>query len=198
MSKTDMSLIRPLILLTILGAAAGVPTEAHSAPPRGHVGAIASAFDLETLDGHSVRSKRLRGHRIVLVVGTTQGSAPRCKRWMEPLLRDYPPKKSPVEVFQVVVVDKAWYLPKSLVRSKLEGFVGKAFHDRFLIEWKTAFGTRYGVPRSSLPVVLLIDKSGVIRWRLRDTYTKARYLTLRRAIDGPAAASQATTRQPHP
>lgn len=153
----------------------------------GSVGSHAPSFRLQTIPGSWVALRSLRGRKVVLVVGMKQKAAPRCKKWMQALVKRYPPRtQRKVEVYQVVVVNKAWYIPRSLVLSKLKGFIGAAYHDRFLIEWYRVFAEQYKVPKSTLPVVFVIDEKGTIRFRTRDTLDKQGWAALVAAIEGKA------------
>ena len=147
----------------LLGAlVASPPADARA---KGQVGQRAPDFRLQTIAGNWVSLAKQRGRKVVMVVGMSKKSAPRCKRWMAKLVKRYPPRKSPVEVYQVVVVDKSWYIPRSLVISKLKTFIGPSYYNRFLIEWYTGYAKRYGIPKSTLPVVLVVDEAGGAVWR---------------------------------
>lgn len=190
----------PSLIVTIVVTAAilSAPTvEAKGAK----VGGPAPSFRLPALQGSSVTLDKLRGHPIVLIVGRSQKSAPPCKKWMVPLVKRFAPGKSRVEVYQVVVIDKSWYVPRSLVLGKLRGFVGAGYRDRFLIEWYTVFSDSYAIPRHDDPTVLLIDDRGVLRWRKRRRYNKARWQDLLeriRRLDTRRPTSRAATGAPRP
>ncbi|PID39307.1 MAG: hypothetical protein CSB49_01665 [Proteobacteria bacterium] len=178
-TRRSSSLLTGLLWIGLVLALSGA-----ARAQRGGIGSHAPLFRLQTIPGSWVALRKLRGSKVVLVVGMKQEAAPRCKAWMQALVKRYPPRKQhKVEVYQVVVVDKSWYIPRSLVLSKLKGFVGKAYHDRFLIEWYRGFAEQYQVPKSTLPVVFVIDEKGVIRYRTRDTITKQRFATLIATID---------------
>jgi peroxiredoxin len=173
-----------LLTLSLTSACLVLGLQPAAAKP-GHVGTHAPAFRLQNIPGSWVSLRKLRGRKVVLVVGMKQKAAPRCKAWMKQLVKRYPPRKQhKVEVYQVVVVDKSWYIPRSLVLSKLKGFVGAAYHDRFLVEWYTVFSDLYRIPKSTLPMVLVIDEKGVVRHRTRETIDKSRWTALVRTIEG--------------
>lgn len=182
----------PLILSIVVAAAMlSAPTvEAKGAK----VGAPAPTFRLPALKGSRVALEGLRRRPIVLIVGRSQKSAPACKKWMVPLVKRFAPGKSRVQVYQVVVIDKSWYVPRSLVLGKLRGFVGAGYRDRFLIEWYTVFADSYGIPRHDDPTVLLIDDRGVLRWRKRLRYSEARWQDLLERIRRLATRRPATSR----
>lgn len=165
------------ILLCI--ATFGLGSAAGAAPAVG-VGQKAPPFSLETLPGKKVQLAKLRGQKVVLVVGRTQKSAPPCREWMKALIARYPHHKG---LLQVVVVDKSWFIPKWLVRKKIKKFVGKQRHDQVLIEWKLGFAKRYGVAKNDIPTVILIDKDGVIRWRFHGRFSKASLAKLAAKVD---------------
>lgn len=143
------------------------------------VGDYAPLLDLDTLVQTRISMRKLLGTPLVLVVGRTRQSAPRCKRWMKALLDAYPKKP---HVYQVVVADKSWYIPRAAIRSKLRSIVGPDHHDRFLIEWYTGFADQYGITKHDHPVLYVIDKKGVVRWTMIADYDKATWSKLKKAI----------------
>ena len=134
------------------------------------VGRRAPWFRLESLEGKTFTSRNLLGRPVVLVVGRTQKAAPPCKKWMLALIKRYGKQ---VPVYQVIVVDKPWYMPRSLVLRKIRSFSPRKHHDRVLVEWYTVFAGAYGVARHDLPVVLVQDRKGVVRWRHKGRMTRA-------------------------
>ena len=153
---------------------------------RGQVGEAAPSFELERLTGGRVQSAWLRGKPTVLVVGRTQRAAPPCKEWALALIERY----AATSVFQVIVVEKAWFIPKSLVRAKVRGFVPAALHDRVLLEWNTAFADAYAVDKQDAPVVFVLDGDARIRWRYQGPMTQSALGQLARTLGSlPVVAS---------
>lgn len=147
---------------------------------RATVGRRAPWFRLETLEGKTLSSRELLGRPAVLVVGRTQKAAPPCKKWALTLIKRYGDK---VPVYQVIVVEKPWYMPRSLVLRKVRGFAPRAHHDRVLLEWYTVFAEAYGVAKHDDPVVLVQDRKGVIRWRRRGPMTRGALSRLTAAVE---------------
>ena len=159
---------------TLIAAAAGLLLLAGWAPPaeaRARVGQPAPWFKLEDLKGRGFASARLRGKPVVLVVGRTQKAAPPCKRWMLELLRRH---GRALPVYQVIVVDKSWFIPRSLVISKVEGFTPRSQRHRVLLEWYTVFADTWGVPLHDDPTVMVLSADGVLRfWHRGQMNTRA-------------------------
>jgi peroxiredoxin len=175
MRKTATISISCFITLVLLFVA---PASALAKKPVG-VGDYAPLLDLDTLAQTRVSMRKLIGNPLVLVVGRTRKSAPRCKKWMAALLAAYP--KKPL-VYQVVVANKSWYIPRGAVRSKLRSIVGPNHHERFLIEWYTVFAKQYGITKHDHPVIYVIDKKGVIRWTYIGEFAKDKWQALKKAI----------------
>jgi hypothetical protein len=156
---------RPVVAVVCLAATLSLPGLAAG---RAAVGRQAPWFRLERLKGKTVTSRQLLGRPAVLVVGRTQKAAPPCKEWALALIKRYGKK---VPVFQVIVVAKPWYMPRSLVLRKVKGFSPREHHDRVLLEWYQVFAKAYGVAKHDLPVVLVQDRKGVIRLRYKGRMT---------------------------
>jgi len=88
-----------------------------------------------------------------------------------------------VATYQVIVVDKAWYIPRSAVISKIKDFTPHRWQHRVLIEWYTVFADVWGVARHDDPVVFLLDGRGVLRWRRRGGLTKPALASLESALE---------------
>jgi len=132
------------------------------------VGQPAPWFNLEDLQGRSFASARLRGKPAVLVIGRTQKAAPPCKAWVLELLRRH---GRALPVYQVIVVDKSWFIPRGLVLGKVKGFTPGDLRDRVLLEWYTVFADTWGVPLHDDPTVMVLDAGGVMRFRRRGAMT---------------------------
>ena len=170
-SKTSGGIARLAVLHMLFVLLVLCATRAQAKVPRNHgapIGALAPLFALDTLDGRRIELKHLRGRALVLVVGLTRGSAPRCRRWMEALV---PQAARRFQLYQVVVADKSWYITRSMIRSKLRGFVHPLHHWRVLIEWYTVFARQYGLARHDDPVILVIDARGVLRAKFRRRFS---------------------------
>jgi hypothetical protein len=173
-------MLRRTLLWTIvlLFAAVGALRDAE-AGAGAKVGHRAPWFSLKTLGGESFSRRKLDGRPALLVVGRTQKAAPPCKRWMLKLLSRLRPA---VPTYQVIVVDKAWYIPRGAVISKIEGFTPERWRHRVLVEWYTVFADTWGVARHDDPVVFLLDRRGVVRWRRRGPLTKSGLASLMGAL----------------
>ena len=151
-----------------LAAARG---EGKAAASKVKVGRSAPWFKLKNLTGgRTWTQENVQGKPTVLVVGRTQKAAPSCKTWMLALL-----EKEPVaaRVLQVIVVKKAWYLPKGLILKKIRSFIPKRHHDKVLLEWYTVFSDVWGIPKVDDPFIYLLDGEGVVRHTYRGKYGKA-------------------------
>lgn len=167
-------MVRPLL------AAAACLLFATTAEARASVGERAPWFRLEGLTGKRVTRAQLRGRPLVLVVGRTQRAAPPCKRWMLGIIGRHGPR---LQAFQVIVVDKSWYIPRSLVLGKIRGFIPARLRHRVLLEWYTVFADHYGVPKHDDPVVFVINAGGEVRWRHRGAPSAAAFGRLGRVLD---------------
>lgn len=133
-----------------------------AAAARVKLGQPLPGFQLRAITGQLVSQATLKGRPAVLVVGRTQKAAPPCKRWMVRLLKQYGNKG--VQIYQVIVVDKAWYLPRGLVMKRIIKFVGINNVRQVLVEWNTRFADVYGIALHDLPTVIAADPKGVVRW----------------------------------
>ena len=97
---------------------------------------------------------------------------------------------SRARINQVIVVDKPWFIPRSLVYRKVRGFVPRHLHDRVLLEWYKVFADAYAIPENDEPTVLVIDTRSTIRWRHAGKLTAA---SLARLSAEVAAASRRET-----
>lgn len=163
------------------------------AEARARVGKPAPWFELERLSGKSFTRGQLRGRPAVLVVGRTQAAAPPCKKWVLEIIRRH---GSSLPVYQVIVVDKSWFVPRSLVLGKVRDFAPRHLHHRVLLEWYTVFADRYGIAKHDDPVVLVLDPSGVVRWRHRGVLTAAAAKRLDRVLSSFDKGSGATASLP--
>jgi peroxiredoxin len=146
---------------------------------KGRRGERAPWFKLEDIKGNSFSRARLRGRPAVLVVGRTQEAAPPCKKWVLEIIKRQG-KRLPV--YQVIVVDKDWFIPRSLVISKVKDFTPRNLRHRVLLEWYTVFADAYGVSKHDDPVVFVLGPDGTIRWRHRGRLTRAALAELDRAL----------------
>lgn len=175
---------RSVLTLTAFLIAGAFSSEALA---RGQVGEHAPWFELERLTGGKVAAARLHGRPAVLVVGRTQRAASPCKEWAFAIIERY---ASRLPVFQVIVVDKSWFIPKSLVYAKVKSFVPATLHDRVLLEWHTAFAEAYGIDKQDEPVLLVLDSDAVIRWRYQGAMNHAALARLGRAVGALAAPAR--------
>lgn len=176
-------MIRAVSLILALTLAAA-PVRVDAAP----IGKAAPGFQLEDLHGRKVTSGSLR-RPTVLVVGGTQKAAPPCKEWALALLKRHGEKLS---LYQVIVVDKAWYIPRGAVVSKVKDFVPPALHGRVLLEWYRVFANLYGIPKHDDPVILVIGPDGVLRLQHRAHPSEAGF-----KLVGELLRSLARARSPH-
>jgi hypothetical protein len=165
-----MTRITTTATLTLAMLAWSAPADA-----RGRAGERAPWFKLENIHGHSFSRAQLRGRPAVLVVGRTQKAAPPCKKWVLDIIAR---QGKELPVYQVIVVDKDWFIPRSLVLSKVKGFAPRHLHHRVLLEWYTVFADAYGIPRHDDPVVLVVGADGTIKWRYRGKPTRAAHRQL--------------------
>lgn len=144
------------------------------------VGRPAPLFRLKTFPGKEVTTYSLRGKPTVLVVGRSRKSAPPCKDWMLKVHKDLGDKK--IHLYQVIVLDNPWYLPRALVRGKVKSFVPQGYLPRVLLEWKLAFARIFAIPKHNLPVIFVLDKKGVVRLRYKGKLSKGSYAKLKRVM----------------
>lgn len=156
----------PLVLVGSSAAVAG----------KGAVGEVAPRFRLETVTGRTVSSKNIQGKPTVIVVGRSRKSAPPCKEWVLSV------GNMGVDVYQVVVALKPWFLPRFLVLSEIKDFVPAAYHKRVLVEWRDGFAKAYGVPNDDTPTVLVLDSNNVVRYRHRGRRTTRAMEQLKEAL----------------
>lgn len=178
---TTCTLLAASACLLLLAGAQG------QAEARARVGQPAPWFKLEDLRGRSFASARLRGKPAVLVVGRTQKAAPPCKQWVLELIRRY---GRALPVYQVIVVDKSWFIPRSLVISKIEGFIPRRLRHRVLLEWYTVFADTWGVPLHDEPTVMILGSDGVLRHKHRGAMTKRALKRVERTLDEVALAAR--------
>jgi hypothetical protein len=139
-------------------------------------------FKLEDLVGKRFSKGRLRGRPAVLVVGRSQRAAPPCKKWILEIIKRHGMK---LPVYQVIVVDKSWFIPRSLVIDKVKEITPRNLRHRILLEWYTVFADTYGIPTHDEPVVLVTGPDSVLRWRHKGPPTRAaieRLTTVLRSI----------------
>jgi hypothetical protein len=144
--------LAPLLLALLLPVAAFAGAELGKGMP---------GFDLKSVTGVRVTRENLLGQASVLVVGRTEKAAPLCKEWMLRLLQHYQKK---VLVYQVIVVKKPWFIPRSAVLSRIRGFIPAEHIGKVLLEWYTVFADTWGIPMHDEPVVFGMDPKGRIRF----------------------------------
>ncbi len=142
---------------------------------RGRAGDLAPAFQLEPLNGGAFSSQQLRGKPAILVVGRSRKAAPPCRDWVLGMLARHRLK---LPVYQVIVVDKSWYLPRTLVLRMVKEFVPDNLRGRALLEWKTTFADLFGIPKGDEPTLLVLGADSVIRWRHQGPPTASGYQRL--------------------
>lgn len=133
---------------------------------KGAVGEVAPRFRLETVTGKTISSKTIQGKPTVIVVGRSRKSAPPCKDWVLSVAN------MGVDVYQVVVALKPWFLPRFLVLNEIKDFVPTTYHHRVLVEWRDGFARAYGVPKDDTPTVIVLDSNNVVRFRHRGRLTQ--------------------------
>ena len=170
-----------MMLPCCLALAWPAPAEA-----RALVGRPAPVFRLKTFKGKVVSSFDLRGRPAVLVVGRSKKAAPPCKDWMLRVHKHHfkQPGARKIHLYQVIVLDNPWYLPRPLVRSKVKGFVPKQHLHRVLLEWKLGFARIYGIPKHDLPTIFVLDEKGVVRWRHKGKLSKGAWARLQKVMAG--------------
>ncbi|MCA9665518.1 MAG: hypothetical protein KC503_08015 [Myxococcales bacterium] len=165
-SLQSPSLKGPAALLLSLSLLS-MPAAARAAPPQrgARVGKRMPWFELPNLkNGRKVGLAQLRGHTTMLVVGRSKRAAPRCRAWGVALHRRF---RSWLEVYQVAVIDKPWYMPRALVLRKVRTFSPAGLHHRVLLEWYTVFADSAAIARHDDPVLLLVGPDLIVRWRYR-------------------------------
>ena len=180
--------INPVPSALVAVSLLGWPAATLAAPPA-TVGQVAPWFALQTITGRRVTRDSLRGRVAVLVVGRTYASAPPCKKWVIALSRE-----TRAAVYQVIVADKPWYIPRGAVMSKIKGFTPPAYHDQVLIEWRAVFADRYRIPEAAEPHVLVIDRRSNIRARLRSEPTGKRLAQIEALVRRLSATSSSRGR----
>ncbi len=121
----------------------------------------------------------LAGQVAILVIGRTRPAAPRCKEWILTLLARFR-----VAIYQVIVIDKPWYAPRSAVLSELRRFTGAGHDRRVLLEWYTVFADSFGIARDDDPRLVVMDRHGIVRLLLRGSLTAQRFALLRQTVAG--------------
>jgi hypothetical protein len=159
---------RLITLSFLVSAAVGATAMSAHAAELG-VGKRAPDFRLENLKGALISSRTYAGRPMVLVVGTSKLAAESCREWMLTLQKNF--KETPAVVFQVIVLNKAWYIPAFAVVNELEGFVPAHGHRLVLLEWKTHFGDIFGIPYDHDTRVIVVEPSGTIRHWYRGAMT---------------------------
>ncbi len=147
---------------------------------KAEVGMRAPWFKLKSVTGKVITNKNLRGHPAVLVVGTSRKAAPLCKKWIYKALAAYGRK---IHVYQVIVADSPWFIPNHVVIKKIKKMIDKKQLHRVLVEWFTVFADTYGVKRSDLPTVFVMDAKGKIKWRHEGVLTPQAFAKLRSMIN---------------
>lgn len=145
-----------------------IQTETFANPPKNlriSIGDKAPSFTLENLHQKQGAISKYFDVPTIIVVGMKRKSAPHCKKWIERLLKDYPISQNKLNILQVVVIDKPWYIPKGIIRGKLRGYVKKFFYNRFFVDWGDRFGKVYQVKKMVTPTLLGIDKNQRLRFK---------------------------------
>lgn len=140
------------------------------------VGQISPRFGLAKLKGGSVKRANLRGKTTVLIVGRSPKSAPPCKQWVDSVASEG------VDVFQVIVTQKPWYLPEFVVRKKIKGLVPRQYHRQILIDWGDGFARAFDIPKDDVPTVLVFDANAVLRLKYRGYHTVATWKRAKEAL----------------
>ena len=166
-------------IFVLLGALLCVSPEARATELG--VGKKAPPFKLPTLAEGEVDQSSLAGMPYVLVIGTSEKPAPQCKEWMVTLLKNFEGKKT--AVYQVVVLNNAWYIPRFLVIDQIKDFVPAFGYPNVLIEWTFQFATDYGIPYDHDIRVLVVDPEGTIRYRHRGNMTDASLVQVINTVD---------------
>ena len=160
----------------------------------GHPNKPAPYFRLKSFTGKSVDTHQLRGRPAVLVVGRSRKSAPPCKVWMLKIYKQYlapavaAPRGKPraprptIQLYQVIVLDTPWYLPRVLVRSKVKDFIPRGHLHRVLLEWKLAFARIWSIAKHDLPTVFVLDAKGIVRWRHKGKLTPRAHARFQAAL----------------
>lgn len=167
MSRSVVTVVRKANLVGAACAAACLLISA-GAHGRAVVGKPAPWFKLQSLNGRTFTRQQIKGRPALLVVGRTQRAAPPCKKWV---LRVIKRRGASLPVYQVIVVDKAWYIPRGAVIKRIKGFSPRRWHHRVLVEWYTVFADTWGVSKHDEPVLFLLDRRGVVRFRHRGPVT---------------------------
>jgi hypothetical protein len=152
--------VAALLLTTLCRAAASAPW-----------------FRLKTITGQVVTPRTLRGRPAVLVVGLTYASAPPCKKWVIELTRH-----TRAQVYQVIVADKPWYIPRFVVMRRIKSFTPPRYHHRVMVEWQRTFADRYQVPESDEPTLFVVDGRGRVQLRLSGRPDKAKLARVQRLV----------------
>ncbi|MFC1609408.1 TlpA family protein disulfide reductase [Myxococcota bacterium] len=166
-------MISALLLATV--------TVAHPKNVEQLVGKPAPHFELPRLTKGAVSLTDLKGNPVILVIGSTRESAPASREWMVQLERNF--RRTDTKVFQVVVLDNPWFLPEFAVKNMLRDFIPKHGYDLVLIEWSTAFGVAYGIPKDDITRVLILDREGVVCWLHVGERTDQAMVTLLTQVD---------------
>ena len=142
---------------------------------------LTSAVCAETLpqiEGENLMGRKIvlpeaaAGHRAILVIGFSHASQGQTKAWAERLDREFP-NPSMVTVYPLAVLEAVPRLIRGMVSHGIKSDTPKEQRDRFLLvyhqeaELKTAAG--FTAPDDAY--ILLLDASGVIRWRFHGPVT---------------------------
>src|SRR5687767_1470897 len=155
----------------IVRAAVFVAIFANAIPSRAgvHVGEAAPPFALPSLLGKEHHSEDFRGKPLILVIGTSTQAAEACREWMLALERNF--RGAPVQVYQVIVLDTGWYVPKVMVTNRIKAFVPEHGHELVLLEWKRKFRDDFGIPYDHVPRVVVLDRDGVVQTATKGAMT---------------------------
>lgn len=160
------SAVALLLVLSPFHAVAG------STQKKGAVGTPAAKFKLDRLTGGQVSSDAYRGKPAVLIVARKLQAAPHCKAWTLQLTERFGRKS---HIYNLIVTNNPWYIPKAVVRSKLSDFVPKSHHHLILIDWGIKIEKEYGIVGDGIPTLFVVDGKGKIALRYKGAYNKKAY-----------------------
>ncbi len=162
---------------------------------RAQVGRKVPWFKLQRLDGAAFYNRHAQGRVTVFVVGRTRKAAPPCKRWVLQLIER---QGQALPVYQVIVVAKPWFLPRSVALRQIEKIVPRGMRHRVLLEWGEVFAEVYGIPKHDDPVVLVMGADGTLHLRYRGPATPATLARVQRVLQRLGVAAGPPRRPPPP
>ena len=169
-------LITALLLLSASAFAATIPAATGTA-----------------LDGHSVALPRdLSGGATVLILGFTQHSQDATTAWEKPVRASLAGPRPDIAFYDMPFLQDAPSLVRPLIVRAIRKQVPDALQPRFVpltsgeAAWKQTVGYSKDAPDAAY--VLLVDRSGNIRWQTHEPYSQARFDELALAARSLAAA----------